>query len=277
MNINEIIKKEKNKILVADSCAGGVAVLKHLVESFPNAIFTFLADGEKNPFGVKSEKEIINIVEDWLKYAVENSFDILIIACNTASISIVNEISELKNKYKIPIVTMIDALVDACKSNFKLIENNNVALFGTKFTVSSDEYVSIIEKYYPSRIFKLSGTESEKMVANGLFEDEAQQQKVNDEIALLKNFYIDTFILACTCFEFVKELILRHYKNVQFLNLNEMLIDSNDGSSNSLDSYKFENIEFVTTGEIEEWTSNINIIVSKVFKKQAKIKKIKIR
>lgn len=276
MNIKEISKKEYSRILVADSCAGGIAVLKHLTTCFPKASFTFLADGQKNPFGIKSKKEIIDIVEDWLKYANTNNFDLLVVACNTASISIADEISRLEEKYNISIITMIDSLVNACEVNLSLINNKNVMLFGTKFTVSSDVYVNIIEKYTLKNIYRLPGTESEKMVAKGLLGDEVQEKKVCGEIGLFENHNIDTVILACTCFEFVKRIIEKIYKNIHFINLNETLLLT-DNVNCSLMHYNLDNIAFATTGELEEWRVNINIIANKVFGQDVKIKKINIR
>lgn len=276
MDIKEINKKEYSKILVADSCAGGIAVLKHLAKCFPKTSFTFLADGQKNPFGIKSKKEIIDIVEDWLKYASTNRFDLLVVACNTASISIASEISRLEEKYNIPIITMIDSLIHACEVNLPLIKNKNVMLFGTKFTISSDIYINIIKKYSLRNIYCLPGTESEKMVAKGLLGDELQQKKVCEEIGIYENHNIDTVILACTCFEFVKPTIEKIYKDIQFINLNETLL-SIDNKNYSPMNYDLCNIEFITTGEIAEWSININIIANKVFEQDVKIKKINIR
>lgn len=276
MNIKEINKKKYSKILVADSCAGGIAVLKHLAKYFPKTSFTFLADGQKNPFGIKSKKEIIDIVEDWLKYASENRFDLLVVACNTASISIASEISRLEEKYSIPIITMIDSLIHACEVNLPLINNKNVMLFGTKFTISSDIYINIIKKYSLRNIYRLPGTESEKMIAKGLLGDELQQKKVCEEIGIYENNNIDTVILACTCFEFVKPIIEKKYKDIQFINLNETLLPI-DNKNYSPMNYDLTNIEFITTGEIAEWSININIIANKVFGQDVKIKKINIR
>lgn len=276
MDIKEISKKEYSRILVADSCAGGITVLKHLTTYFPKAFFTFLADGQKNPFGIKSKKEIIDIIEDWLKYSNTNNFDLLVVACNTASIAIVDEISRLEEKYNISIITMIDSLVNACEVNLHLINNKNIMLFGTNFTVSSEIYVNIIEKYNCKNIYRLPGTESEKMVAKGLLDDVVQQKKVCDEIGLFENYNIDTVILACTCFEFVKQIIEKQYKNIQFINLNETLLPVNNKNYSLID-YNLDNIAFVTTGEMEKWCININIIANKVFGQDVKIKKINIR
>lgn len=142
--------------------------------------------------------------------------------------------------------------------------------------VSSDVYVNIIEKYTLKNIYRLPGTESEKMVAKGLLGDEVQEKNVCDEIGSFENHNIDTVILACTCFEFVKRIIEKIYKKIHFINLNETLLLT-DNVNCSLMHYNLDNIAFATTGELEEWCVNINIIANKVFGQNVKIKKINIR
>lgn len=76
-------------ILVADSCGCGVGILGEIIKynNMPHTIF--LADGQMNPFGLRSVSEVQNIVEDWLKYFANSAYKIkmLVVACNTASLS----------------------------------------------------------------------------------------------------------------------------------------------------------------------------------------------
>lgn len=53
----------KDKILVADSCSGSINLLKYLQKWANNYQIIYLSDYEKNPFGLKKQKEIINIVK----------------------------------------------------------------------------------------------------------------------------------------------------------------------------------------------------------------------
>ena len=273
MNLDNFNKELK--IFVADSCAGGIAVLKHVMNSSPNSKFSFLADGEKNPFGVKSNDEINEIVEDWLKYASKNKYDMLIIACNTASVAVSERIQELSNKYKIKIITMLDALKNALITNKDKVEKKNIVLFGTKFTVGSKIYSQILNENRPAEIYLMQGTDSERLVARGLFDDETQIKKVNLEINQFVDKNINTFILACTCFEFLKEIINANYKNVEFINPNETLFDVKKIEVNN--KVNLKEVEFLTTGEIDDWQKNINIITNKICGQSVDVLKIKIR
>ncbi len=267
------------KILIADSCAGGIALLSRVRELNPNCEFLFLADGQKNPFGLKTREEIIEIIEDWLKFAEQNQCDLLIIACNTASVAVFDKLDFLKEKYKIPIITMVDFLKIACNSNVENIVNMNVAIFGTKFTVMSDLYQNVIKEKKPKKIFTISGTESEHLIAYAMFDDVEQIKKSNDEICKLRNKGIDTFVLSCTCFELLKEAIERFYKNVNIINLNEyigeILSENVINKSNLIN--KFDNVKILTTGDLSIWQKNINTVLRIFFHKNIKIEHVKIR
>ena len=99
----------KGKIFLADSCAGGLGVLKFFLGWAGKYEVYYIADGEKNPFGLKSKQEIYKIVESWLKSFDKSKRVVLFcISCNTASISLGERIKRLEEKYKIPIITMVN-------------------------------------------------------------------------------------------------------------------------------------------------------------------------
>lgn len=261
----------KIKILVADSCAGGIAVLNNIKKQFKNPEFLFLADGEKNPFGLKSKNEIVSIVEDWVRFVKRNNYDILIVACNTASIAVNSEIERLKKTYKIRIITMIDALNNAIKQLRDEVKNRNVLVFGTKFTIESNVYMALLEKIEPAKIYNIVGTESERLVARGLLRDILQIAKAKQEMSEHIDKNIDIIFLSCTCFEFVQEYLKELYPKSKIINLNEYLIR---GYDNNLD---YINIEYKATGALDIWRDNINAIAEIVFGERVEIDKIDIR
>jgi len=183
----------KPSILIADSCAGGLAVLKPFLEWAGDYNLIYLADGEKNPFGKKTKEEVSQIVKSWLDHFKNENLHALIVACNTASIAIFNICNSLEREYNLPIITMISGTEEVLKKNTLKITNKNIVLFGTRLTVNSPIYKNIIEKYKPKKFFCLEGTETERIVARGLLNSKEEKINLIKEVSKYKDNNINCF------------------------------------------------------------------------------------
>ena len=56
-------------VFIADSCIGGLSVVRSLWDAGEAGNAIFLADYAINPLGVKSDPEIADVVERWLRLA----------------------------------------------------------------------------------------------------------------------------------------------------------------------------------------------------------------
>lgn len=74
------------KIFIIDSGIGGISLLNALKSKFPNENYFYYADDINHPYGKKSKKEVVNICQNALEYLCPKKEDIVIFACNTASI-----------------------------------------------------------------------------------------------------------------------------------------------------------------------------------------------
>ena len=265
------------KILVADSCAGGSATLCNIICQFPDSDITYLCDGEKNPFGLKSKQEIQDIVIDWLYYAKHINAKLLVIACNTASIAVHELRDILAKRFDINIVTMLDAAQTALALNTEHIFNKRVALFGTNFTINSQVLSAEISKFSPSTIIQIVGTSAERYVARNLFNIKSETDIVYHELMPLKDNKADTIVLACTCFEFVRDIIEQIRNNINIININDyicMSVDPKIVQYSKCRPTDAANIHFVTTGNLDVWSVNLNVITSIVFKNNVKVEKV---
>lgn len=195
------------RVLVADSCACGLGVLAELLKhpGLPSAIF--LADGEKNPFGLKTQIEIRNIVKDWLKYFTGKLYNVgfLLIACNTASAAIRgNYQKKLEQKFKIPIIGMVDPAVMALKNQSRI---KKIAILGTKSTIKSGIYQKLLsERLKDAEVKGVVCTEMERIVARGKIGTREEVEAVKQELSSVIN-WLDCAFLGCTCFSFLKQTI----------------------------------------------------------------------
>ena len=56
-----MIKLNNNKIGIFDSGIGGVTVLKEIIKVLPNEDIYYFSDSKNNPYGDKTDKEILEI------------------------------------------------------------------------------------------------------------------------------------------------------------------------------------------------------------------------
>ena len=87
----------KDKIGIFDSGIGGSTVLKEIIKLLPNEKYVYYSDSKNNPYGDKSQKEILAICDNIMKVLLDKGCKAIVIACNTAS---AQASQFLREKYK---------------------------------------------------------------------------------------------------------------------------------------------------------------------------------
>jgi glutamate racemase len=208
---------ESPPVFIADSCIGGLSVVRSLwhADAASNAIF--LADYAINPLGVKSDPDIADVVEHWLRSAEKYS-DTLVMACNTLSVR--HRQLQLSNaplsepKLVVSMVDCIEALVQAEKSR---LANKNILVVGTRYTASQSLYPDILHANIPdARTRTIAATELERVVARFEPWDSADESVLTHELRLALQD-TDVAVLACTCFPIVVARLQSQFPSVTFL------------------------------------------------------------
>ena len=204
-------------VFIADSCIGGLSVLKSMWNSGSASDAVFLADYEINPIGLESDSAIEDVLERWLELAQERS-DTLVVACNTLSIRYHQlprskaPVSGLKH-----IVSMVDCFAAMVKIEAEHLANKKVLIIGTAFTASQHLYPDIlIAASLGVRISTIAATKLERKIAR------FQPWKSGENSALTSDIEeaiksTDIAVLACTCFPMVRTELDSLYPEVIFL------------------------------------------------------------
>jgi glutamate racemase len=122
---------------VFDSGIGGVTVMKELIKILPNEDYIYYSDTINNPYGDKTNEEIVNISDKIVNYLINQGCKLIVIACNTAS-----AISKdyLRSKYSIPIIAIEPA--------YKTVSNSEKTLvMATNATINSDKFHTLFNTY----------------------------------------------------------------------------------------------------------------------------------
>ena len=126
---------------IFDSGIGGVTVFKEIKKLLPNEAYIYYSDSKNNPYGDKSNDEIIDICDKITKYFINRDCKAVVIACNTASAEAVDY---LRKKYN-----DIDfiAIEPAYKMVYDYSYNEPTLVMATKGTIQSEKFNVLYNKY----------------------------------------------------------------------------------------------------------------------------------
>ena len=133
--------KAKRSIGVFDSGIGGVTVLKEIVKILPQENYIYYSDSKNNPYGDKTNKEILEICNNIVQFLIKKECKMIVIACNTASNKVVGD---LRSEYpEIPFI----AIEPAYKMVYDYSYHKSTLVMATKGTIESEKFNLLYHKY----------------------------------------------------------------------------------------------------------------------------------
>lgn len=195
---------------VFDSGIGGFTILAELRKLLPNENFFYYADSLNNPYGEKSDEKLFEITSNIVENLKSYGCKIIVIACNTATTRC---IKYLRNKYSdIIFIGTVPAIKVACDHNFK-----NTLVMATPGTIDSertnelvrdnkraDQNIYLVPCYGLAQAIEKKDTLKVKEILKNIFKD-------------YKDKNIDSIVLGCTHYPFVKKEILEEMPTVALL------------------------------------------------------------
>lgn len=216
-----------NIVGVFDSGIGGLSVLSELEKVLPNEDFYYYGDSLNNPYGEKSDEELFRITSGVVDYLVNKGCRLIVIACNTATTRCMKY---LREKYKdIIFVGTVPAIKVACDREFK-----NTLVMATPATIESERTSELIRdnKREDQNIYLVSCPGLAKAIED---KDGRQIEEIlKNTFKDYKDKNIDSIVLGCTHYPFIKKEILKELPGVS-------LIDGSRGVANEV-KRQLENI-----------------------------------
>lgn len=198
------------KIGVFDSGKGGLSVLEELRKVLPNEDFLYYGDSLNNPYGEKSDEELLNITSNIVKYLSKNDCRLIVIACNTATTRCMKN---LRLKYPdIVFVGTVPAIKVACDHHFK-----NILVMATPATIASCRTNELIhDNVKEEQNIYLASCEG---LAHAIEREDNHEIKriLRDVFKDYKDKNIDSIVLGCTHYPFIKKEILEEMPEVCLL------------------------------------------------------------
>jgi glutamate racemase len=196
-------------ILVFDSGVGGLTVFREIARLRPDARFVYAADDALFPYGKVPEDALITRVVALMEGLIDaHRPDIVVIACNTASVQV---LPALRERFKLPFVGTVPAIKPACASS----QSKRVSVLGTEATVAREYTHALIRSFGQGCDLTLVGSArlaalAEIALAGDPVDDEAIRTEIAPCFVEDGAERTDTIVLACTHFP----LLLEHFERL---------------------------------------------------------------
>lgn len=199
--------KNQGSIGIFDSGIGGVTVLKEIIELLPDEDYIYVSDSKNNPYGDKTNEEIIKRCNEISNFLINKNCKAIVIACNTASA----EASKfLRNKYKeIPII----AIEPAYKMVHDYAYNEETLILATKGTITSKRFKYLLKEYNNNKTYVMSCIGLADLIEEGKEEEIKKylEENLKEYVGKVKNV-----VLGCTHYPLIKNEIAYILGDVKF-------------------------------------------------------------
>ncbi len=195
---------------IFDSGMGGYSVLNELKKVLPNEDYYYYYDGKNNPYGEKNDEDLFEITSKIVEHLINNNCKLIVIACNTATTRCMKKLRE--NYSDIIFVGTVPAIKVACDNNYK-----NTLVMATPATVESERINELVrENKRDNQNIYLVSCDG---LANAIELNDSKKIKLllNDIFKDYKDKNIDSIVLGCTHYPFIKKEILNEMPNAVLL------------------------------------------------------------
>ncbi|BDY03171.1 glutamate racemase [Ferrimonas sp. YFM] len=192
-----------SSILLFDSGVGGLSILEHVRDAFPQWPVHYLADNARFPYGELPEQELIDGCVELITTLVrELKPALVVVACNTASTL---TLPALRTALSIPVIGVVPAIKPAAALSY----TGTIALLATPGTVCRSYTDGLIQDFAPHcRVIRLGSSDlvrlaEDKLAGKGC--DSVALQAVLAPLTLEPS--LDVVVLGCTHFPLLNEEI----------------------------------------------------------------------
>ncbi|MCI8514666.1 MAG: glutamate racemase [Lachnospiraceae bacterium] len=217
------MEEREKPIGVFDSGLGGISVLRELVKIMPNEDYIYFGDSKNAPYGTKTSEEVWELTSHTFRYLLKRGVKAVVIACNTATSAAVRR---LRQEYpEIPIVGIEPALKPAVLYR----ENSRVVVMATPMTLRREKFRLLMAKYEDrADIRPLPCPGLMEFIEKGILTGPELDGYLTDLFLPLRSEPIDSVVLGCTHYPFIREEILK------VLGGGTVLFDGGEGTAREL-------------------------------------------
>lgn len=186
---------------IFDSGVGGLTVARAVKDQLPNESILYIGDTANSPYGPKRIADVRGFALDVMDDLVAQDVKLLVIACNTASAAVLRDARE---RYSVPVIEVIQPAV---RRAVDATRNNRVGVIGTTGTINSRAYEDAFAAATDLSLFTQACPRFVEFVENGVTTGDEVLAVAEEYLAPLRDADVDTLVLGCTHYPFLKGAI----------------------------------------------------------------------
>ena len=189
------------KIGFLDSGIGGIAVLHQALKVLPQEEFLYYADEDHVPYGIRTQAEIEQYVDEGVRFLIEQGARAIVVACNTATSAAIGYVRE---RYDLPILGMEPAVKPAVER----AGGKRVLVTATPFTIREERLHHLVRLVDKEHLVTLKALpELVKFAEKGEFYSPAVRAYLNREFSDIDLMDYSEIVLGCTHFTFFRQIL----------------------------------------------------------------------
>lgn len=201
---------------IFDSGVGGLTVLDALKRKLPGENIIYVGDNLHCPYGDKSKEELLTYTIKICKFFISQGAKIIILACNTTSANVLNELQEMFPF--VPIIGVIEPTVE----EFVNLKMKKVLVMATHATVESHQYKKLIrKKRWFAKTIEIETPQLVPLIESGKYK-EGIADILEDYLAEYKD-QVDSVILGCTHYPIILDQIKEVLGNKTYVTSSEVM------------------------------------------------------
>ena len=205
----------RSPIGVFDSGLGGLTVFKALARRMPEEALIYFGDTARLPYGSKSPEAITRASTEAARFLAGRGIKLLVVACNTSSAW---ALPSIRRALKVPVVGVVEPGARAATA---VSRGGRIGIIGTEATVKSRAYARAIKALSPRvKTYSEACPLFVPLVEEGWWSGAVVDAVARKYAAPLKRAGVDTLILGCTHYPYLKSVLSR------VMGRNVLLIDS---------------------------------------------------
>lgn len=194
-----------------DSGIGGLTVLNKVKAILPNEKFLYYGDTLHMPYGEKSKEQLLEFSDNIFKFFEERQVKAVVMACNTTSSVIYDDVKGKYNFKLYPIVQSVSKIL----ANLDI---STLGIFATRATIESKAYQNEIKKYNPE--MKVVGQfcpDWVHFVEENTMNLPQNKDVIKHDLEKMLQNSPDKIILGCTHYPFLTDILAQFAPREKFI------------------------------------------------------------